>query len=122
MVAASSIYPRAVRDLGPGDRVGPYAVEAVIGRGSMGVVFAARSGDGEPVALKVLPPELAEDETFRARFERESRIARSVRHPNIVEVVDAGVEDGLAFLAMELVSGRSLAERIEQAGPLDADE
>jgi serine/threonine-protein kinase len=107
-----------VHDLGPGDRVGSYAVEAVIGRGSMGVVFRARRDGGEPVALKILPPELADDETFRARFERESRIACSVRHPHIVEVVDAGVEDGQTFLAMTLVDGRSLAERIERDGPL----
>ena len=111
-----------MREVGPGDRVGPYAVEALIGRGSMGVVFRARNGDGDVVALKILPPELAEDSTFRTRFDRESRIARSVRHPNIVEVVDAGVADGLAFLAMELVPGRTLAERIEQAGTFEPDE
>jgi serine/threonine protein kinase len=112
------IYPRGVRDLGPGDRVGSYAVETVIGRGSMGVVFRARREGDDPVALKVLPSELADDEIFRARFERESRIARSVRHPHVVDVVDAGVEDGRSFLAMALVDGRSLAERLERDGAL----
>jgi serine/threonine protein kinase len=87
----------------------------------MGIVFRARSDGGAHVALKVLPPELAADATFRARFERESRIARSLRHPNIVQVVDAAVEGELAFIAMELVQGQSLAERIEQRGPLEAD-
>ncbi|MDP9285019.1 MAG: serine/threonine protein kinase [Actinomycetota bacterium] len=101
----------------PGDRVGPYLLEDEIGRGSMGTVYRALRDDGSRVALKVLPAGLAEDETFRRRFEREGRIASSLAHPNVVEVLESGVADGRGFLATRLVEGLSLAQRLE-GGPL----
>jgi eukaryotic-like serine/threonine-protein kinase len=100
-----------------GDRLGPYVLEEELGRGSMGTVYRATRDDRE-VALKVMRPELASDQTFRQRFDREGRIAASLTHPHLVEVVDAGEIEGLPYLASRLVSGRSLAQRIEQAGPI----
>jgi serine/threonine protein kinase len=107
-----------VDDPQPGELLGEYVLEAEIGRGSMGIVFRARRRDGTVVALKLLPAALADDETFRRRFEREARIARELRHPNIVEVLDSGAVDGRLFLATRLVEGRSLAERLDADGPL----
>jgi serine/threonine protein kinase len=105
-----------MHELEVGDHLGPYALEEELGRGSMGTVYRAVR-DGREVALKVLRPELASDQIFRRRFEREGRIAASLRHPHLVEVVDTGEIDGLPYLASRLVVGRSLAQHIEEAGP-----
>jgi serine/threonine protein kinase len=104
-----------------GARLGPYTLEEELGRGSMGTVYRA-ARDGREVALKVLRRELASDETFRRRFEREGRIAASLRHPHVVEVVATGEIDGLPYLASRLVSGQSLAERIHDTGPVPGPE
>ena len=105
-----------------GETLGPYVLEGELGRGSMGTVFRARAADGTVVALKVLRPELADNETFRRRFEREGRIARELSHPHIVEVLDTGEAGGRAYLASRLVDGRSLADRLEEDGPLGTQE
>jgi serine/threonine-protein kinase len=89
----------------------------------MGLVWkAVRDSDGEIVALKVLRPELAIDETYRKRFLREARIASEVTHKHLVPIVEAGEADGYQYLAVGYVEGRTLAERIEQDGPLSAAE
>jgi serine/threonine protein kinase len=95
-----------------GGRLGRYVLEAVLGHGAMGTVFRAVRDDGTVVALKLATPELAADETYRRRFEREARIAASLSHPNIVDVVEAGEADGRPFLAARLVEGQTLADRI----------
>ena len=105
----------------PGARVGPYLLEDVLGEGSMGIVFRASRDDGSIVALKVLRPELSGDESYRRRFEREGRIASSLTHPHLVEVVDSGEADGWAFLASRYVPGESLAQRLERDGPLPVE-
>jgi serine/threonine protein kinase len=105
----------------PGTRVGPYVLEGVLGQGSMGIVFRASHDDGSVVALKVLRPELSGDEAYRRRFEREGRIASSLTHPHLVEVVDAGESDGWTYLASRYVPGESLAERLERDGPLPVE-
>jgi len=105
----------------PGARVGPYVLEGVLGEGSMGIVFRASHDDGSVVALKVLRPELSGDEAYRRRFEREGRIASSLTHPHLVEVVDAGRAGGWTYLASRYVAGESLAERLEREGPLPVD-
>src|SRR4051812_42400969 len=87
----------------------------------MGTVYRAIGDDGTRVALKILSPELARDETFRRRFEREGRIASSLTHPNVVEVLETGIVDGRPFLASRLVDGLSLAERLAD-GPLTEPE
>jgi serine/threonine protein kinase len=80
----------------------------------MGTVYRAVGDDGVAVALKIAPTDLARDETYRRRFEREARIAASLEHPNIVDVVDTGEADGRPFLASRLVDGTTLAQRIAE--------
>jgi serine/threonine protein kinase len=106
----------------PGTRVGPYLLEGMLGEGSMGIVFRASRDDGTVVALKVLRPELSGDEAYRRRFEREGRIASTLTHPHLVEVVDTGESDGWTYLASRFVPGESLAERLAREGPLPVDE
>lgn len=101
-----------------GARVGPYRVEEPIGEGAVGRLFrAAHEDDGTTVALKVLREELAEEPVYRRRLRREARIAATVRHPNLVEVLDVGEDGGTPFLAARFVDGRSLQERL-RAQPL----
>jgi serine/threonine-protein kinase len=101
-----------------GTDIGPYRIEALIGRGGMGVVYRATDTRlDRRVALKVLTPELAEDETFRARFLRESRLAASIDDPNIIPVYEAGEFHGTYFLAMRFVDGTDLESRLRN-GPL----
>ena len=81
----------------------------VLGRGGMSVVFEAENPRlGSVVALKVLAPELAADDLFRARFLQESRIAASLNHPNVIPIYDAGPCEGLLYIAMRYVAGRDL--------------
>jgi serine/threonine-protein kinase len=104
--------------LTPGDQVGPYRIEAFLGEGAMGQVFRARAGDGEPVALKVIRGTLARDAEHRRRFEREARTACSVSHRHLVAVVDSGDDEGRGYLAMELMSGMTLGDRLREGGAL----
>jgi serine/threonine protein kinase len=107
------------RELEPGDVLGPYRIEAVLGRGATGIVFRAVRGEGgDPVALKVLRAELAGDERYTHRFEREARAAREVEHPHLVPVLDSGTAGGRHYLAMRYLVGRSLADRLASEGPL----
>jgi serine/threonine protein kinase len=106
--------------LAPGTTVAGYRVEALIGRGGMGAVYrASEEGLGRKVALKVIAPELAQDERFRERFLRESRIAASLDHPHVIPIYQAGDEDGLLFLAMRYVEGSDLAKVVAEDGALE---
>ena len=92
-------------------QIGPYRIQAEIGRGGMAVVYrAADARTGTVVALKVLPPHLAHDERYLQRFEREGKSAARLRHPNIVRTLDTGAADGYHFLALEYVEGQTLAD------------
>ncbi|HEY8167124.1 MAG TPA: serine/threonine-protein kinase [Candidatus Limnocylindrales bacterium] len=105
-----------------GTDLGPYRIERVLGRGGMGVVYLAEQRElGRKVALKLLPDELAHDADFRARFDRESHLAASIDHPNIIPLYEAGEIDGTAFLAMRFVDGVDLASRLGD-GPMDPTE
>jgi serine/threonine-protein kinase len=96
-----------------------YRVEALIGRGGMGVVYRAQDlALDRPVALKVLSPELAEDVRFRERFLRESRLAASIDHPSIVPVYDAGELARQLYIAMRYVEGADLKQLLA-VGPLE---
>jgi len=107
-------------ELGPGTQVSGYRVESLIGRGGMGAVYRAEEeGLGRKVALKVIAPELAQDERFRERFLRESRIAASLDHPHVIPIYQAGEEDGLLFLAMRYVEGTDLAKLVAEEGALE---
>ena len=103
-----------------GTEVAGYRIEALIGRGGMGAVYLAEHLRlGRKVALKLLAPELAGNEKFRDRFLRESKIAASIDHPNIVPIYDAGEADGVLFLAMRYVEGTDLRGLISAEGRLD---
>ncbi|MFJ5885784.1 serine/threonine-protein kinase [Kitasatospora cineracea] len=96
-----------------------YRLEHVLGRGGMAVVYRAEDLRlGRTVAVKLLAPELARNETFRQRFVRESHIAASLDHPNIVPVYDAGEAEGVLYLAMRYVRGRDLRALLDREGPL----
>ncbi|MFJ5228342.1 serine/threonine-protein kinase [Kitasatospora sp. NPDC088391] len=91
----------------------------MIGRGGMAVVYRAEDLRlGRTVAVKLLAPELARNENFRQRFVRESRVAASLDHPNIVPVYDAGEAEGVLYLAMRYVRGRDLRGLLDRQGPL----
>src|SRR5207247_2029520 len=88
----------------------------------MGRVYLAEDTRlGRKVALKLLDPELADDERFRDRFTRESRLAASIDHPNVIPIYEAGEHEGTLFIAMRYVEGTDLARLIEDEGPLAAD-
>ena len=90
---------------------GRYRVERELGRGGMATVLLARDEElRRPVALKMLAEHLAGDDTFRARFIREAKLAGRLSHPNVVQVYDAGETDEQPFIVMEYVSGKTLAE------------
>ncbi|GJG87232.1 hypothetical protein tb265_24130 [Gemmatimonadetes bacterium T265] len=100
-----------------------YAVEAEIGRGAMAVVYRAREVRlRRVVALKVLPPELAFRAGVRERFLREAQTAAQLSHPHIVPVYSAGDDGGVAWLAMALIDGETLAERLARAPRPTVDE
>jgi eukaryotic-like serine/threonine-protein kinase len=105
-----------------GTRLGPYEILSPLGAGGMGEVWRGRDTRlGRDVAVKILPPGFAENEQFRARFEREAKTISSLNHPNICTLFDVGHEDGTHFLVMELIEGESLADRI-QKGPLPLEQ
>ncbi len=103
---------------------GRYRLDAVLGRGGMGVVFRARDEDagGTPVAVKLLRAEFALEQIFAKRFVREAKAAAAIRHPNVVEVRDLGVEsDGTIYQVLQLLDGVSLADHLEVVGALSVE-
>ncbi len=102
--------------------IGPYTVEAEIGRGGMGVVYRATDTRlGRPVAIKALPEELAGDPERLARFEREARTLAALNHPNVAGIHGVEEHRGHRYLILEFVDGETLAERLDR-GPLPVDE
>ena len=99
--------------LSAGTRLGPYEILVPIGAGGMGEVYKARDTRLErTVAIKVLPPQAAENPEARQRFEREARAVSSLNHPYICTLYDVGRQDATDFLAMEYLEGESLAARL----------
>ncbi len=117
--AAHVLQGRApVTDPRLGTEIGGYRIEAQIGRGGMGVVYRAEQlALGRQVALKLVAPELAEDPGFRERFQRESHLAASIEHPNVIPVHEAGEAEGTVFISMRYVEGTDLRALIRAAGP-----
>jgi YVTN family beta-propeller protein len=104
---------------GSGRTIAGYEVVELLGRGGMGEVYLAFDPRLERrVALKVLAPQLAEDEAFRERLLRESRLAAALDHPNVVPVYDAGEADGTLFIAMRYVDGTDLRRLLLDEGAL----
>jgi serine/threonine-protein kinase len=110
---------RAAAEPKPGDSVGPFRVESMIGEGGMGRVFLAVGPDGTEVALKVVKAELAKDDVFRRRFEREAGAAARVNHTNVVPVLATGEHDGVPYLAQQFITGGSLEDKIKRETRLD---
>ena len=109
-----------MRQLGAGDEIGGYLIEAIVGRGGMGLVYRARQRRPDRiVALKVIVPELAADPSFRARFEHESNVAAQIEHPNVVPVYEVGDEQGLLYIAMRFIHGIDLGGLLARSGPLE---
>jgi Protein kinase domain len=103
----------------PGATFAGYRIESLIGRGGMGVVYRAWDLSLErPVALKLIAPELAEDERFRARFLREPRLAASLDHPGVVPIYEAGEWERQLYLAMRFVEGSDLKSTLKREGKL----
>ena len=106
-------------DLNPGTTFAGHRIEGIAGRGGMGTVYrATHIALDHVVALKVISPDLAADDAFRERFRSESRIAVSLRHPNVVPIHHAGEEDGLLFVTMDLVDGPDLRKMLIADGTL----
>ena len=101
-----------------GQKVGPYTIESVLGVGGMGYVYLATAPDGQRVALKLVKADLARDDVFRRRFDREARIAQQISHPHVVPVLDTGEHEGVPYLAQRYIQGGNLADRIEKQGQL----
>ncbi|MFF5107686.1 protein kinase [Streptosporangium sp. NPDC000509] len=98
--------------------IGGYALRRELGRGGMGVVHLAATPAGSLAAVKVIHPHLARDPAFRRRFDREVAAARRVARFCTAPVLDAGVEDGVAYLVTEYVRGPDLAQAVREQGPL----
>jgi serine/threonine protein kinase len=104
---------------GVGSTLASYRVDAELGQGGMGVVYRAEDLRlRRMVALKVLRASLADDDGYRERFLRESRLAASIEHAAIVPIYEAGETDGLLYIAMRFVDGVDLAELLRREGPL----
>lgn len=100
-----------------------YEVRALLARGGMATVYEAIDLRlDRRVALKVMHPHLAADPGFVARFEREAKSAARLSHPHVVGVYDQGEADGLVYLAMELIPGRTLRDVIREYGPLTTEQ
>ncbi|MBM4363421.1 MAG: serine/threonine protein kinase, partial [Deltaproteobacteria bacterium] len=98
---------------------GRYRLESILGTGGMATVFGATTPSGEPVAVKLLHPEMNALPDVRERFAREGEAVARLDHPGVVRVIESGVDgDGTAFLAMERLDGEPLGNIIRRAGTL----
>jgi hypothetical protein len=102
---------------------GRYSIDREIGRGGMGVVYLAREVHlDRPVAIKLLPPDKAQDNSLRERFLREARLAAKLSHPNIIPIHAVADSGGFVYYVMAFVDGETLAERVRTRGPLPSSE
>jgi YVTN family beta-propeller protein len=113
------IYLTAMGELEPGSVFAGHRIEAVAGRGGMGVVYrATQLALDRTVALKVIASGLLEDQTVRSRFVRESKVAASIDHPNVIPIYYAGDEGGIAYIAMRYVPGDDIRSLVRREGHL----
>ena len=109
-------------DLGPGDVFAGHRITGVAGRGGMGVVYRAVQLDlDRAVALKLIAADLAEDSSFRDRFVRESRLAASIDHPNVIPIYYTGEFEGELYIAMRYVDGSDLRTLVRALGRLEPE-
>ncbi len=108
--------------LAPGAQFGPYQILTPIGAGGMGEVYRARDTRlDRVVAIKILPPSLAQDEAARARFEREAKAVAALSDPHILAIYDVDVQGATAYVVMELLEGETLRDR-DHAGAAAAEQ
>jgi eukaryotic-like serine/threonine-protein kinase len=106
--------------LSAGTRLGPYEILGLLGAGGMGVVYKARDTRlDRTVAIKTLPGDKLSDELRKARFVQEAKAASALNHPNIVSIYDIASDDGIDFLVMEYVAGKTLDQLIPKKGLKD---
>src|SRR5262245_63795089 len=99
--------------LAPGTRLSHYEIGSVIGSGGMGDVYEARDLRlDRTLALKVLPETFSGDAQFMERFIQEAKLTSSLNHPNILTIYEINTVDGVSFIAMELVKGKTLRDRM----------
>lgn len=117
--AVGARHTLSVSELAPGTTFAGCRIDAVVGRGGMGVIYRGTELRlGRPVALKLIAAERAADPEFRVRFEREARLTASIDHPNVIPVYAAGEEDGQLYLVMRYVDGTDLRHLLRDQGPL----
>ena len=109
-----------MHELHEGEVFAGHRIEGIGGRGGMGIVYRSVHLRLErTVALKVISPELAADEGFRRRFQREAQLAASIDHPNVIEIYDADESDGQLYITMRWVQGMDLGTMLDRSGRLD---
>src|SRR5688572_29553786 len=114
------VVPSSSNDLAPGVAFGSYVVKELIGRGGMAAVYRAEHLLlNKPVALKVMDRGLLSSSAARQRFLLEGRAVAAIKHPNVGDITDVGVQDGVPYLVMELLTGEDLAAHLEKRPPLD---
>src|SRR6185369_6272723 len=100
-----------------GSKLGPYEIHGPLGAGGMGMVYRAHDPRlGRDIALKILPENVSSDAESLARFTREARAVASLNHPNIVTIHSTEEVDGVKFITMELIEGRTLDQLISASG------
>jgi predicted Ser/Thr protein kinase len=104
-----------------GKKLGQYEVMDFIGKGGMGEVYKGYA-DGKTVALKTLPANLAQEEDFMKRFQREAEVMQGLEHPKIVKLYGSGESEGQRFLAMEFIEGKELKQYLREKGKLSLED
>lgn len=108
--------------VGAGEEFAGYKLESELARGGMGVVFRARDLDLDRiVALKLIRPDLSDDDAYRQRFRAESRTAAKIDHPNVVTIYEARESEGTLYLVMQFIHGHDLRSELVQKGRLDPE-
>jgi len=116
------MIPPLLMPLSPGTRIGPYEITSALGAGGMGEVYRARDTKlNRDAAIKVLPAAFAQDESGVARLRREAQVLASLNHPHVASIYGLEETDGALALALELVEGYDLAERLAR-GAIPVDE
>jgi DNA-binding NarL/FixJ family response regulator len=120
LAAVPAAKPADDEELAVGSTFAGHRIDAIAGRGGMGVVYLATDITlDRKVALKLLAPSLARDRVFRARFERECRLAAALDHPHVVQIFHAGVERGALYLTMRYIDGTDLRALLAEEGRLE---
>ncbi len=105
-----------------GDAVGRWRLEDLLGEGGMGRVYRAVDAAGGEAAVKIVKAELARDDIFRRRFDREAKVAQRVDNPHVVRVIETGEQEGITYLVQMFISGGSLESWIKREGTLPLPE